>query len=387
MKLTNPASSDNKVEQQPRKNDNQKIKDLIKLNDELENYFRNTIIPQLFVDADLILRKFTPPAMKQFDLAVSHIGRPMEELIDNIRYSTIIENIRGVIDSGEIFEKEIQTTDLRWFQMNIIPYLVKRENKTNGVIITFVDITERMKVLRELEKLNASHETFIYAVSHDLKAPLANIEGLVQHLNQVSVKILDGSAANNKEQKMVADLLEKSVKTMRRIIDELAEIAKIEGKYKETVESVRFESILKQVEMTLKDNIIESNTSIIYDIKEPEIEFSRKNLRSIFYNLLSNAIKYRSPDRAAEIVVKTIKENGFVRISVKDNGIGIKEEKKDLIFIPFTRYEKEKEGTGIGLYLVKKIIENAGGDIIVNSTVGQGTEFIISLKTKLNEGL
>ena len=385
MNKTTPDPAAKIVEPRTGKKDSQKLKELIELNDELENYFRNTIIPQLFVDADLILRKFTPPAMKQFNLAGSHIGRPMEELIDNIRYSTIIENISEVIESGEIFEKEIQTTDLRWFQMNIIPYLVKRENRTNGVIITFVDITDRMKVLRDLEKMNASHETFIYAVSHDLKAPLANIEGLVQHLNQVSGKLLENCAADNAEQRTVAAMLEKSVKSMRGIIEELADIAKIEGNYKETVETVRFESILRQVEMTIKDNIIDSKASIRYAIEEPTIEFSRKNLRSILYNLLSNAIKYKSPDRAPEIQIKTLKANGFVQVSVKDNGLGISEDKKDLIFTPFTRFEKEKEGTGIGLYLVKKIIENAGGEIIVHSTVGEGSEFIVYLKPKVAE--
>ncbi|GAA4430521.1 hypothetical protein GCM10023188_17250 [Pontibacter saemangeumensis] len=385
MNITTPDPAANMIEPRTGKKESRKLKELIELNDELENYFRNTIIPQLFVDADLILRKFTPPAMKQFNLAGCHIGRPMEELIDNIRYSTIIENISEVIKSGEIFEKEIQTTDLRWFQMNIIPYLIKRGNRTNGVIITFVDITDRMKVLRDLEKLNASHETFIYSVSHDLKAPLANIEGLVQHLNQVSGKLLENCAADNTEQRTVAAMLDKSVKSMRGIIEELAEIAKIEGNYKETVETVHFESILRQVEMTIKDNIIESKASIRYAVEEPSIEFSRKNLRSILYNLLSNAIKYKSPDRTPEIQIRTVKENGFVQVSVKDNGLGISEDKKDLIFTPFTRFEKDKEGTGIGLYLVKKIIENAGGEIIVHSTVGEGSEFIVYLKPKVTE--
>ena len=76
------------------------IKELIELNEELENYFSNTIIPQLFVDADLKLRKFTPPAMKQFSLSPEHIGRPMTEMVDHIRYSTITENIQTVIDTG-----------------------------------------------------------------------------------------------------------------------------------------------------------------------------------------------------------------------------------------------------------------------------------------------
>src|SRR5690554_6786200 len=131
-------------------NKDQQIKNLIELNEELENYFKNTLIPQLFVDAELILRKFTPPAMKHFDFSPEDLGQPFEKLVDNIRYSIIVDDVNEVIATGEILEKEIQTTDYRWIQMNIIPYLVEKQNKTNGVIITFVDITDRIKTLREL---------------------------------------------------------------------------------------------------------------------------------------------------------------------------------------------------------------------------------------------
>ena len=96
----------------------------------LENYFENTIIPQLYVDAGMVLRKFTPPAMKQFALCHSDIGKSMHEVVDNIRYATLIENITEVINTGVILEKEVQTTDKRWFQMNILPYIVRKEKKT-----------------------------------------------------------------------------------------------------------------------------------------------------------------------------------------------------------------------------------------------------------------
>jgi two-component system phosphate regulon sensor histidine kinase PhoR len=304
----------------------------------------------------------------------------MEELVDNIRFSTILDNIREVIDTGQILEKEIQTTDLRWFQMNIIPYLVTKENRLNGVIITFVDITDRMNVLRELERLNTSHETFIYSVSHDLKAPLANIESLVELLIQTSGTLMEPKTPDNSEQKMIAALLDTSVKTMRSIINDLSEIVKIEGHYKEKIETVRFENILHEVIWTIKDKIQESETEIITEIDEREMEFSRKNLRSVVYNLLSNAIKYKSPARNPKISIRTSKENGFVQISVKDNGIGIVNKKLEAIFLPFTRYEKDMEGSGIGLYLVKKIVENEGGKIVVNSTPGEGSEFIVHLK-------
>lgn len=109
---------------------------------------------------------------------------------------------------------------------------------------------------------------------------------------------------------------------------------------------------------------------------------SRKNLRSVIFNLLSNAIKYRSPQRSPEIHLKSFRVDGHVRISMKDNGLGIAQEKIDMLFKPYSRLEKRVEGTGIGLYLVKKIVESEGGEISVNSREGEGTEFIVQLKAE-----
>lgn len=353
----------------------QRISELIELNDELENYFKNTIIPQLFVDSNFILRKYTPPAMKQFNFTPEDIGKPFTHLVNNIRYSTIIDDVKEVIESGEIFEKEIQTNDLRWFQMNIIPYLIEKENRSNGVIITFVDITERIKTLRDLEKLNASHETFIYSVSHDLKAPLANIEGLIDYLRKVT-------DPNHREQQQIATLLKKSVDSMRNIIDELAEIAKAKNHYQEEKEIISLENIFNEVKLILDEQISNTNATIHLHIKEPEIKFSQKSLRSIIFNLLSNALKYKSPERAPDIHLKSERVNGYVQISVKDNGLGIAEDKIDKLFKPYSRLEKKVEGTGIGLYLIKRIIENQGGQIIVKSNLGEGTEFIVKLRAQ-----
>ncbi len=359
-----------------------KIQKLIELNDDLENYFLNTIIPQLFVDANLVLRKFTPVAMKQFKFSPKHIGRPIEDLKDNIKYSTITKDIQEVIDSGEILEKEIQTTDECWFEMNIIPYVIKKSGKTNGVILTFVDITGRINTLKELERLNDSHETFIYSVSHDLKAPLNNIEGLVELLIHTSEELAEKKIQDHKQQIKFADMLNDSIESMRNIINELADIAKIKGNYQEQTETLSFESILQEVVMTVKDKINESKAEVHIDVKTPEINFSRKNLRSILYNLLSNAIKYKAPGRIPEIYITIEKEKEFVKISVKDNGKGIAKDKQDLIFEQFTRIEKQVEGSGIGLYLVKKIVENAEGKIVVSSKDGKGSEFKVYLKHK-----
>ncbi|WP_162418384.1 sensor histidine kinase [Cyclobacterium roseum] len=358
-----------------------KINELIKLNDELENYFRNTIIPQLFVDADLRLRKFTPPAMKQFNFSQEDLGKSLEDLNDNIRYSTIVENVTMVIDSGEIYEKEIQTSDFNWYQMNIIPYLVDKTNKSNGVIITFVDITDRIRVLKDLERLIATHETFIYSVSHDLKGPLSNIEGLVNDLINTAGPTTEWNEEALEDHKLTNSLLLESIASMRNVINELSEIIKIESNFKEKVELVKIENLINQVKLVVRDAIHESKAIIHVDIQVPKIKFSRKNLRSILYNLLSNAIKYRIPNTPPIIHLKIEKAEGFTHISVKDNGRGMDEAKQKLIFTPYTRLVKDVEGTGIGLYFVKKIIENEGGRITFKSRPGEGSEFNIYLKS------
>jgi two-component system phosphate regulon sensor histidine kinase PhoR len=237
-----------------------------------------------------------------------------------------------------------------------------------------VDITERIEDIKELEQLNAAHETFIYSVSHDLKGPLTNIESLIGILNE------DGMDA--KDQREISERLVKSVSSMRKVIDELSEITKVEANFKEATETVNFSQILKDVEIILSDKITESHASIRMEIKEADIVCSRKNIRSILYNLLSNAIKYRSPDRSPKIVVKTEKRDDQVIISIKDNGMGIPANKLDEIFEKFSRIEGNRvSGSGIGLYLVKKIIDNQKGKISVKSQVGEGSEFIIHLKS------
>src|SRR5690606_38765217 len=158
----------------------------------------------------------------------------------------------------------------------------------------------------------------------------------------------------------IAALLKRSIHSMRNIINELSEIAKKENDYKEEVETVRLENIFHEVKMTLNDTIIRKKAQVHIDFKEPEVEFPRKNLRSVIYNLLSNAIKYSSPERTPEVLVKSDKVDGQIRISVRDNGIGIAEDKTDLLFLPYSRLERKVEGTGIGLYMVKRIIENEG---------------------------
>ena len=358
-------------------NKDQQINSLFELNETLENYFGNTIIPQLFVDAQLILRKFTPPAMKQFKLANSDIGRPLAEIKEHFRFPAFMDNIRHVINSGEILEKEIQTTDMRWYQMNILPYFIKKLNQTNGVIITFVEITMRIKDLREQEKLIAEHEMLLDTISHDIKSPLTSLGLTIGLLKQVPEKGLERFP-------VLLAKVESSMLNMQQIINDLTNARWKQHKYQAQEELLSFEHIIEDVRLTLAAQIEESRALITSKIAVSQVMFVRRKLRSVVYNLVNNAIKYRAKDRRPEISIETTEEDGFMVIRIADNGRGIPEADFKNIFHKYERLADDVEGTGIGLYLVKEIISNAGGRITVESEPGKGSLFAVYLKLETN---
>lgn len=345
---------------------------ITQLNLDLENYFSNTIIPQLFVDANLILRKFTPPAMKQFDLKEEFIGKPLEEIKDNFRFPTIIDNINVVIATGKILEKEIQTTDFKWYQMNILPYRIHEENKTNGVIITFVDITPRIKDLREQEKLIAEHELLLDTIAHDIKNPLLGLGLTLEVLMRLPEKDKEKFPA-------LLQNVKNSLTDMKRVIADLIDSRWNKHRYQASAELVDLGNILEDVRLALAQQVIETQASITSDLKITELKFVRRKLRSLVYNLISNAIKYTPSDCIPEIRVSSYQEDDFLVISVADKGIGMNQEVQQAIFEKFRRVRSDVEGSGVGLYLVHTIVTGAGGKISIDSESGKGSLFKVYL--------
>jgi two-component system phosphate regulon sensor histidine kinase PhoR len=354
------------------------IKRLTRLNDELENYFRNTIIAQLFIDADLILRKFSPPANAHFKLTADHIGKFIFAIPTLSQIPGLVKRINDVIINRLDVEEEIQTDDKRWFQMNILPYIIKEQNTTNGVVLTFIDITDRINDKREIEKINNEHETFIYSVSHDFKGPLTNMILLIDLLK---------SAISKNDNEHIPEFIEKieeSARSLKNMINELTDITKIGTTPDDQPATVNIEQLIEEVKFTLKNQIYQSHAKITTNIEVHELQFSKKNLRSIMYNLISNAIKYCKPDTTPEILIKTEEAGDYTLLSIKDNGIGIREDKQMEIFSKFTRLQKKIEGTGIGLFIINKMVSNQSGKIEVTSSVGNGATFTIYLKNHIH---
>jgi two-component system, chemotaxis family, CheB/CheR fusion protein len=349
-----------------------KIKELAELNDDLNNYFKSTINAQLYVDKDLILRKFTPSAILQINLKESDLGRLISDISTNIRFSTLMDDIAKVVSTSETIKKEVQTLDGKWYQMAGIPYIKQQDNQKDGAIITFNDITELKKVQDKLSRINQDHDTFIYSVSHDLKGPLGNLNSLITFFKE-------SIAFKTKDDLDILDMIVTSVDNLTNIISELSDIVRIENEI-DKHDNVDLKNLLKEIKKTMKDKIENSKANIQADFQVKEIPFSKKHMRSIFGNLLSNAIKYSSEAHTPEIYIKTEKVDGFDVLSIKDNGMGIPANKIDKIFAKFNRAHDHVEGSGVGLFLVKKIINNSGGDIEVESEVGKGSTFKVYFK-------
>ncbi|SHF33867.1 ATP-binding protein [Pedobacter caeni] len=354
-----------------------KNKELLEINDDLNNYFRSNINGQLFIDNELLLMKFSPGTVKQINLLESDIGRPISNISTNIKFETIIDDIRQVLVEGSIITKEIETNNGKWYQIMTMPY-IQADNKSNGAIITFNDITELKRTQHELDKknksllrINADLDNFANTASHDLLAPLGNIEVSISMMNR---KVTDPDLSK------FLSIINSSIKKFRTLIDDIAIIAKLESDMI-TMEMVDLEEIIDNIEWSLDDKIKQSGAVLIRDLKTDHILFSKKNLRSILYNLISNAIKFKG-DQPPVIRIQTFREEETVILSVEDNGIGMSKGDLDRIFDMYGRLHQDVEGRGIGLYLAKKIVDATSGNITVESEQGKGSKFTISFKAE-----
>jgi PAS domain S-box-containing protein len=223
----------------------------------------------------------------------------------------------------------------------------------------------------QLVRTNTDLDNFIYTASHDLRAPIANIEGLITLLAK---NLADRLHPNEQTQ---LEYLSKSVFKLKKTIDDLTDIARVQKDLDAQVEQLSFQAMFEEVFEDVASLAKLSQAQIITQFDAASVPFSKKNLKSIFYNLLSNAIKYQSAERQPRIKVHTYQRGEYTVLSVEDNGLGIPERSKDKLFKMFRRFHTHVEGTGIGLYIVKRVVENSGGKIDVESKEGHGSTFTI----------
>ncbi len=232
------------------------------------------------------------------------------------------------------------------------------------------DVTDRKMEAENLSLINLELDSFIYRASHDLKSPLASLSGLI-NLSEKSMSV---------ENKEYTDLMKRSVNRLDQYITKLAHYSRnsnVDLEYDE----VGFEKIINDIIETYKFLPNGDRIDFRVSIRENSKVYSDLfRLQLILNNLISNAVKYCNPHHPnpfIEITVVSTFKN--FRIKVKDNGIGIADEYKEKVFDMFQRATIQAEGSGIGLFIVKKALIKMKGLVKTKSKYGEGTQFTITI--------
>lgn len=222
----------------------------------------------------------------------------------------------------------------------------------------------------QLQDQNRKLDEFAHIISHNLRAPVNNIQALINLLDDRS-EISD--------YKLIFEKLRNVAKNLSETMNELMDTLKAKTQQNVDLSEVRFKEVLDKVVQSLEGELIVAEASVTFDFNDaPHITYSKPYLESIFQNLLTNAIKYRSPARKPAIHFKSLRADGHLELHVSDNGQGIDLEKfGDKLFGLHKTFHAHHEARGVGLFLVKTQIEALGGSIRVESEVDSGTTFII----------
>lgn len=248
-------------------------------------------------------------------------------------------------------------------------------NQTIGIYGVYVDITDRKRVEEELKIRNTELDNFVYKVSHDLRAPLSSILGLV------NLARLPGNTDNPMD---YIDIIGEKVQALDHFIGDVLSHSK-NLKIEVNISKVNLGDIIDQTFTDL--SYLEGAKQVKRCVKIEGIDFFSDQWRisEIFRNLISNAIKYRQLyTEGSEIQIKIHIDHLRADISFSDNGIGIDENNLAKIFDMFYRATEQSDGSGIGLYIVKNAVDKLGGQINVVSKIGQGTRFNILLPNRIN---
>ncbi|MBC5992257.1 chemotaxis protein CheB [Pontibacter cellulosilyticus] len=301
----------------------------------------------------------------------------------------ICKSINKAINSGEeqwAGEYRLAKKDESYAYVSNRAHIMHNEYQMPfRVLGSFIDLTDLKMTQEKLVETNdhllrviEDLDTFVYTASHDLKAPIANIEGLMLLLEE---QIISAGPIPGEPTQPVFDMMKDSISRFKNVIKDLTDIAKVQRDIDGEPEQVEVKEVFKEMEGNIKELLESEQVELSVDFeKAPHVTFSKKNLYSVLYNLVTNSIKYRSEDRVPKVSLRTDRVDGYVLLSVADNGLGISRDNQPKLFTLFKRFHSHVDGTGMGLYIVKRMIDNAGGFIKVKSKEGEGTIFELYFK-------
>jgi signal transduction histidine kinase len=268
----------------------------------------------------------------------------------------------------------------QWVNYTVVP--VQQENsELKRYVYILRNVTKRHQdeeQLRQtnenLKKANAELDRFVYSASHDLKAPLASVSGLIRLIK------MDVQSLKNTD---YLDKIEISIEKLNQFINEIINYSR---NTRQVVQNNKFDfgELVEEIKEELRYLKQMDRIRIAMELSEPMILTDRSRLKVVLSNLIANSVKYHNlKNHDPYILVRFGKENDFYQISVEDNGIGIAREHQEKIFDMFYRGNEFSNGSGLGLYIVKETIAKLNGTIEVKSASGEGSAFKVEIPVKM----
>jgi chemotaxis methyl-accepting protein methylase/signal transduction histidine kinase/chemotaxis response regulator CheB len=386
-----------------------KNKELKHLNQDHDNLLGSIEVGIVYLDRDLLIRKFNPAIEKIFNLLPRDIGRPIDHIAYHLsRQEQMLKDVRLVLATGRIVENEVVTQDGQWLLKRLLPF--RNENRIiDGVVMTFTDISrvkeaerklvraneglerkvaERTEMLllakEEADSANAAKSIFLANMSHEIRTPMTGIFATVQ--------LLEASTLSPRQQEILG-VLKTAAGNLMEILDDILDFSKIEaGKLSLKREPFTLADVIEEVLSLHRSRFEQKQLECVIDLEKdvpPELVGDALRLKQIFSNMVSNAVKFTEQGKIvlAAAVQDRGEESILVRFSIRDTGCGLASEALNLIFQPFTQADhsitRKYGGTGLGLTICKKLVTMMEGEIWAENNPEGGASFHFTVRLGL----
>ena len=297
-------------------------------------------------------------------------------VVEALRLHELDELLQRAETEKQVLDYEIKLPGLseRWLQVNAAA-ITNAAGERDGTILVFHDLTR-------LKQLERQREEFVANVSHELRTPLSLIKGYVETL-------LDGARDNPEVAERFLKIIERNANRLDLLIQDLLTISALEsGRMKLELSPVDLHALADKVLTFLHTKAENKNVTLVNELPELAINADANRLDQVLANLVDNAIKYGRAEGKVIVGGKKLAD-GALEIFVRDDGPGIPAEAIDRVFERFYRVDKARSrdqgGTGLGLAIVKHIVHAHGGEVRVESELGNGATFFFMLPSKPND--
>ncbi|MBC6698969.1 PAS domain-containing sensor histidine kinase [Hymenobacter puniceus] len=377
---------------------------------QLHDLFWQAPAPIAILDGPTLVFQLVNPAYQRIFPGRDLAGKPLLEALPELLGSPVPDLLQQVYTTGQTYvalELPLMLSRHEGEPLEEIVWTFTYQARRNergeidGVLVFAYDVTEQVHARRHVEesgqqalalaselaasnaqltRTNIDLDNFIYTASHDLREPITNLEGLIVALREE----LPPSAFQVPLVSSLLLMIQQAVARFQLTIAQLTDLAQLQQAQLQAIEAVDVASLVESICLDLAPRLQAADAQVKVDIpKGLAVSFAPKHLRSIFYNLLSNAVKYRDPSRPLVVSLRCSRTADSVLLEVQDNGLGLDATQQSKLFGLFQRLHHDVEGSGIGLYMVKRIINNAGGSITVQSQPGVGSTFSVTLNDSL----